>query len=86
MVKTKIFRKLKENLPKTNFQKISPKYFFKVFVLIFKFSENDPKIHRDFKKKIMSNGFCQRYFPEFHHFVNIPETFETSSVNVCFQF
>ena len=47
-----------------------------------KLPENSPRICR----KIIVHEFHQKYFPEFYNFPKFPENFETSLVNVPFQF
>ena len=51
----KIFRTFTNNLPtilgKNIFHEIKPKSFPQGFLLIFKFSENCPKTHREFSEK-----------------------------------
>ena len=46
-----IHREFSEDFPKIIFQEISPKSFFYGFLLIFKFSKNRPKSHREFPEK-----------------------------------
>ena len=89
MTKTKIFRTFTENLP-TIFQKIilheiSPKLFPQNFLLIFKFSKNCPKTHREFPEKISLTSFIKTSFPSLITY-EVFRNFETILVNVRFQF
>ena len=87
MAKTKIFRKFSENLPaifrKIILCEISPKSLSQGFLLIFKFSENCPKTYREFPEELIAHEFYQKHLTEFYNF---PKSFETSLVNVRFQF
>ena len=47
----KIHREFADNFRKIIFHEISPKLFSQGFLLIFKFSENCPKTHREFTEK-----------------------------------
>ena len=54
----------------------------KGFLLIFKFSENCPKTHREFPEKII-HEFHQKYFPEFY-FPKFSENFGQRAFSVLF--
>ena len=89
MAKTKMYRTFTEDL-QTIFRKIifsrnSPKSFSLGVLLIYRFSENCPKTHREFRK-IIVHEFYQKHFPEFHKFPKFSENFETILINVHFQF
>ena len=89
MAKTKLFRTLTDNLqtilPKKIFHEISPQPFSQGFLLILKFSEHFPKTDREFSEKTV-HEFYQKHFPEFHNFRKFFENFETTLINVHFQF
>ena len=86
MAKTKTFLTLTDNLPtilrKNIFHEISPKSFSQGFLLIFKFSENFPKTHREFSGKNRSRVLLKT-FPEFYNFPKFPETI---LLNMRYQF
>ena len=79
-----------ENLPtifrKFIFQEASPKSFPQGVLLIFKFSENCPKTHREFSEKLSLTSFIKSIFPEFYNVPKFSENFETILANVLFQF
>ena len=68
------------------FDEISPKSFSQGFLLIFKFSENSPKISPRISRKIIVQDFHQKHFSRFYNFPKFSENFETILVNVLFQF
>ena len=82
----KIRREFPDNFRKIIFYEISPKSFSQGFLLIFKFSENCPKTNQEISRKIIVHEFHQKYFPEFYNFLKFSENFETTLVNVPFQF
>ena len=89
MIKRKypnIYPVFADNFPKIFFHEISPKSFPQSFLLIFTFSENLPKPHREFPEKIIIHEFYQNNFPEFDNFPRFSANFETILVNARFQF
>ena len=67
----KLHREFSNNFLKYYFQEISPKTFSQGFLLIFKFSENCPKVPR-ISVIIIVHQFYQKYFPEFTIFRSFP--------------
>ena len=85
--KNEKFRTFTENLQtifqKILFHEINPKSFSEGFLTIFKFSENFPKTHREYPKKIIAHEFYEMSFITFRSF---PENLATILVNMRFQF
>ena len=79
-----IHRQFADNSQKNVFHEISAKSCSQGFLLIFKFSGNCPKTHREFPEKIIAHEFNQKHFPEFYNFPGFSESFETILVNVRF--
>ena len=69
-----------ENIPKICrqffrkiiFHEISPKSFSQGFLMIFRFSENCPKTHREFPEKQSFTSFAKSIFLSFTTFRNFP--------------
>ena len=88
MAEAKIFpnihRQFADSFRKNIFHEISLKSFSKGYLLIFKFSENCPKAHREFPEKLSLTSFIKSIFPSFITFRSFPRILWSTCFQFCF--